>query len=563
MQRSAIVMEPSTSASVQTCSSSAPLPARARIGTWRWWVLFAVPLVTAIVFVRRFGSAWPHSDEWFFTKAIIGLQRFDLHTLDGLRGAIGGIPVRFGDHIVAVPFLFYWPIAEWSDFDSRWLMLLTVATFAFEVLLLWRFVFERSLWAFPVALLFFCPSHYMEFLWGWQVTLSLSIAFAFAGLVVIDRTPHGAGWKVQAKHATVGLFLCALGMFSSAGALFVFPSAFLLVALKPKDGRARTAWLALLFVAMLLAGALQAMGPAHELHFGMQKVWWLLTALGDTILGSPVGRFRFGPDVHSALGLVIVACTIVVVCRATVIGALPQLALALAITLFGLLCTMSIAVSRDGLGNWHLQYTVPAIGGAYAAAWLLWRNDRSRWASAAFFTLLGVLALCVIGSWNGFRRYGPDYRGYVRAIEDYSRAYLVDPHARKPQPPYMDVTPPMLLFLSAHGHPLFAEVDAPRELVPLPDTARVFLNFEEIGQPSTLAVPRARLLRLTVALPASVDARGVVARIGGTDLVLRRISPENTPLPCCSEPGRVCYTGMIVPRVLGAGEYPMQLMLSK
>jgi hypothetical protein len=316
-------------------------------------------------------------------------------------------------------------------------------------------------------------------------------------------------------------------------------------------------------IATVLAVALQVSGPGNQFHVGPREVGFLLTALGDTILGSPVGRFEFGVDAHSVLGFVILACGVLVVWRAVVVSALPKLALPLAIGVFGYAATLSVAVSRDGLANWHLHLTLAAVVGTYAAAYLLWKIDRSRVAAAAFFTMLLVMAGCAIGWVAGFRTHGPDYRDYVRRIEEYARAFLADPRATKPQPPYMDVNPPLLLFLAAHDHPVFREEPGERDLVPLPEGARVLLNLRELSPPFALDIPRARLTRLTVAIPDTVVARDVVARIGDHELVLRRVHRENTPVPCCGEPGFVCYAGLLVPRVLGAGEHPLQVWMSR
>src|ERR1700675_2377802 len=134
-------------------------------------LLLLVPLLAAILFVRRYSIAFPLTDEWLFVRGAISLQSVDPFTSNGLADTLSRIPMRLSEHWVVVPFLVYYPIASWTHFDSRWFMYITVAVFALEALLYRRYLVTSSLGALPIVLLLFSPSHYMEFMWGWQLTL--------------------------------------------------------------------------------------------------------------------------------------------------------------------------------------------------------------------------------------------------------------------------------------------------------------------------------------------------------------------------------------------------------
>ncbi len=546
--------------SVGVVAQPAVAPVPRRSVRWRWWSLLAGLLLGAILFVKAYSSPMPSTDEWFFTKSIVAMQHFDLHTAAGIKGAVKAMPKHFATHWVIVPFLVYWPIAEWTGFDSRWFMYITVLGFVAEALLFWRFLFERSLWAFPVALLLLGPSHYMELLWGWQITLALSILFPLAGLVVIDRiSPEQRAWK-QALIVFTGLALCLLGLLSAAGGFFGFPCAVLLLFLKRISARSKVVLLAVALAATVVAYEKLMHGSAQHLVLGERQVGMALTALGGTIWGTPIGLFQFPLGVYSVTGILVVACILVVVRRADILDALPDLALPISITSFGLLCTLSIAMAREALGNWHLQYSLMAVCGAYAAAYRLRKIDKSWFSAVPFLTLLALLLLNVVAWWRGFTEFGPIYRAYIHETDQHALHFLTDPRAPKPYVGMMDVNANMMLFLSAHHHPVFQD-EGPRVTTPLPESARVFLNRREIGQASSIAVERTRLERLTVVLPAATDARGVMARIGASDVMLRRIDPSLTWIPCAGEPGFVSYAALIVPRVLGVGELPMQISL--
>jgi hypothetical protein len=515
-------------------------------------VASCAPLVAAIVFVRMHATAMPLTDEWCFLKSVMSLQGVDVFSHDGLARITEAFPARFGEHWVIVPFLYYWPVAQWTHFDSRWLVYTTVAAFAVQALLYRRCLVRSSLWALPIALVLFCPSHYMEFLWGWQFTLAFSVVFALTGLIVISRVRAPATWRAQIGYFVAGVFCLLLATLSSAGGFFGFPCALLLVALQPMRRRARVLWLVLISVATVATYAGFMWASSRDVSFGIGNVTYVCTALGATIVGSPVDLHEFGFDLRSATGFVLLACAVSVFARSVIIGAVSQLSLALSVMAYGLLCLATIGMAREYLGNWHLQYALPAVCGAYASAYVLWKLDRSVYSAVPCFVSLAVLSMCLIGWINGFIDYGPSYHAYILKVEDHARRYLQNPLHPRPYPPPMDLDADMLLFLSAERHPVFGDSASYSFAGPLPDDARVFVDGKEFTRPLTLSLGGG-LAVLTVTLPARMHVRGVMAGIGESRLLLRRVHPDNTKVACCAEPGVACYSGMLVGRLLGKG----------
>lgn len=531
----------------------------------RVWLAIAIalasllPLAAAVAFVRAHATAFPLTDEWHFVNGVLGLQGADLFTAQGWAQAWAALPVRYGDHWVLVPFLYYWPVQSWAHFDSRWLIYTTVLVFAIEAVLYARFVVRSWIAALPIVLILFCPSHYMEFLWGWQFTLAFSIVFPLAGLVLVERMSAAQSPRSAAVLAAAALVLFVIGTLSSAGGFFGLPCAALLVALLRWRRRDKAVWLAFFALATGVVYVLFMHDPDRSLALGSRQVFQGATALGAAIVGSPVGLTEFGPDVRSCIGFVIAACALGVVARAAVILVIPRLALAISVAVFGALCVASITMSRMWLGNWHVQYALPAVCGAYAASFILWKHDRSVVAAVPFFTLLALLLACVFGYVEGFREFGPSYHRYILSIERYARAHLARPDEEKPFSSATELTARMLLFLSADHHPVFRDAAEPTMLAPLPESARVFVGERELAQPLVLSCGEGKPVMLNVGLPGLHAESRVLARIAGKTLVLRRIHASFACSACREDASRTWFAGMILPTMFPRGDQRVEL----
>lgn len=517
--------------------------------------ILLIPLLLAVVFVQSFSGPLPLTDEWSYTHAIREMEAIDWGSRAGWAQALDHYPTRHSEHLVGAPFLIYWPLAEWTHFDSRWAIYLTVAAFAIQVLIFRRRLTGSAWAALPVAVVVLGPAHYMEFLWGWQSTLSFSVALPLIGLAVLARLPEMSERRRWAGRLGLGLGAITLGHFSSAGGFFGFPAAVGLIALLDLANRDKAVAIAtIVAVGGLLYWQTIRLGPG-ELTLGAREFWYVLTAMGAALWGSPVGLTEFQFDARSAGGLAIAVCLAVVVGRAIAVRTLPRLALALAMVAFGVLCVVPIAMSRPYLGNWHVQYALPVIGGAYAAAWLLWRQDRSLWSAIPFWGLAALLASGTIGTWRAFTDYGPVYRDYIRSIEDYTLRHLEEPDLTPPYPPQgatRDMDTNLTLFLAAHDHPLFAREPAPGNLRPLPAGSQVFLDESPRNLPLVLPDRPPQPVLLTVTIPTGTGARGILARAGETTLTLRPVAATHAPT-AARLVGSDCFMALLVPHLLPSG----------
>jgi hypothetical protein len=334
----------------------------------------------------------------------------------------------------------------------------------------------------------------------------------------------------------------------------------LLVALKPFELRRKIAWIGLIAIVGAVLYLMLMKGYRRGFLPGPRVPFQFLTSLGGPIFGTPHVMTEFGVDASSLAGILVLVCSIAIVVRAARIGALEQVALPLSIGAFGFLSLATSALARKWLGNWHLQLALPALCGMYAAGWRVWRIDRTRHSAVPFCGLLGLLILGVCGWWAGITRFAPVLGDYHKSVATFARHYLEEPDLPVPYPGSIQLTPELILFLSAHEHPLFDDMPPPASFRPLPADARVFVGQDEVALPLTLsAVGHVRML--TVSVPASAKARGVVARIGSTKLVLRRIHGRHNGIRCCSDDASPCYAGLILTAPLEDGPRNVELSL--
>lgn len=527
-------------------SGSTPQPRR-----WLATVGLLGPVLAALVFVQMFAGPLPLTDEWTYTHALR-----ELHDIDGESDTAWAqftetYPTRHSEHLVGVPFVFYAPIVELFDYDSRWIIRLTIGCFALIGILVWRRLITHPLHVFPVVLLLFCPSHFMEFLWGWQVTLTLSILFPLAGLTVMDRMNPDAKLAQVVPVFSLAILLVVLGTFSSAGGFFGFPAAMLLVALKPLGWKRRVWSIAgLILVAAVIYQLFLSKTSPSEITVSPREFWYVLTALGATLWGSPVGLTEFQFDARSAGGLLIVVSTVVLAIRSVMVRALPQLALAASMVVFGYLCVIPIALARPYLGNWHLQYALPAVFGAYVFAIMLWRRDPSLWTKIPGITLAVLLLSCVVGYQQGFTQHGPAYRDYTAAIEDYTINHLPYPERHQPYPPQganRDMDAKLTLFLVAQGNPLFPAPTQINNPYPADTSIRAFLDDEEVAFPVVLADLKPPAKLLSIVLHVDHPPHEMVAQIGDDLRWVPRVNEAFIP-PAGHAPGAAYYLALINPR---------------
>jgi len=535
---------------------------RSASDSWSPWLVrgvLALTLATLIAFAARYATAMPLTDEWAFVRSVMEMQDVDRSVPGWGARLLEEATLRFNGHVVVLPFFAYALLAPLVDFDQRLFIGLTIACFALQVLLYRRWIGAWSPALIPIAVMMLGLGHYMEFLWGFEITLTLSIALPLAGLALIDSSRPEDSAALHWRRLCAGLLLILLGAFSSLGGLFAFPAALLLVALMPLPWRQRIAQLAAVAIATLAVANWVLPVVRGEHAFGARQLLQMLTALGGLIWGTPQGLMEFGLDARSLSGLLILLALGAVLLRAIAQRKLARIAFPLACVLFGLLSLASIAVARSYVGNWHLQYGLPVVCGAYLCAYAAWRDEpRARATRLPFAALSVILLAASLGTLRAFTRHGPDYRAYVEGIENYALASLRDPALQRPFPPAPELGADLLLYLSANGHALFDKLSVHGEWRDA-SQERVFIGENELLPPRQLA-PAGRHRLITVLIPAPTATRNVMLEFGGQRLSLRRVHRSLIKVP--DTQGFACFAGMLLSGVPARGAAPLQVRLA-
>jgi len=198
----------------------------------RWpALLLLAPPAAAVVYVAMFATATPLTDEWIMLGAAVDLHKYGW-SLDTVRS----IQIQHHEHLLIVPYLIYLPLEALFRYDTRALVGVTLICFAVQFAVFRFQLIKDDLAAFPIALLLFSPSHYMEFHWGFQFALALSVTFPVVALAVLDHIGDDIT-RVNIRRYVIGTVLLVFGALSSAAGYFGFFSAALLIALKPLPAR--------------------------------------------------------------------------------------------------------------------------------------------------------------------------------------------------------------------------------------------------------------------------------------------------------------------------------------
>lgn len=439
---------------LQTCVAIEPSQPSASLRNKLVWLALLAPALVALLFISLYATPMPLTDEWLFLRGAMHIKAANLTTLNGWDTVAHSFVFRIYDHCVAVPFALYLLVANLANFDNRALVGITFICFVTQTWLYHRFVMGQTWWTLPIAVLLFSTAHYTEFLWGFQFTIALSILFPLAGLIIAERS-FGQLEPQHTWRLVLALALLTLGAMSAGGGTLGFAACAVLLWARPLGWQRRIALSILLSaacLAFLLGVSSQGLGRSHV---NPAKVLQALTMLGGCIWGSPPSVASFRIDHVSVTGGLIVLAGATALFRAVYLRKVHYLVLPLAITVFGALTTGATVSAREWLGNYHLQYALAAICGAYAMAYHLSRQDRSCYGRAPLVVLLSVLAFLPFGYVRGFATDGPRFNRTARLTEDYARRVTREPDLKKPFPVTggWDFDAEMAAFLTARGHP--------------------------------------------------------------------------------------------------------------
>ncbi len=127
----------------------------------------------------------------------------DLHKHGWSLHALRSIQFQLDQHLMIAPYLIYFPVEELFHFDTRALIAVTLICFAVQLAVFRAQLVKDDLAAVPIALLLFSPSHYMEFHWGFQFVLTMSVTFPIVALAVLNHVGDGPK-ALSIRHYVIG-----------------------------------------------------------------------------------------------------------------------------------------------------------------------------------------------------------------------------------------------------------------------------------------------------------------------------------------------------------------------
>lgn len=418
----------------------------------RRFFLAWLPLIVCVVFVVVHATPTPLTDEWLFLRGAMKWSQSE----PSIASFSDALVWRIYDHIVVIPFLIYLPVASLFGYDNRALVLVTIVCYAVLLWTLQRRFDPPAYVLFFLSLVIFSPARYMDFLWGFEFTLALSVLFSVLGLHVLDSIRTTDRGPRQVIKTTAGLALLACSVLSSAGGLAGWLAAVPLITMKGLGRRSTT----FILLGLVLAGVgLHWLTHAEPrpIHIDSRTGLVVATAFGASIWSMPVGLTSFTFNVLSVTGGSIVLAAVCAFVRASLQRNLAEIALPISLVVFSVIAAVAISIRREYLGNWQLQFVVPGVCGAILATHTMWRLHKTRIDKTVWIVVCGWVSLSCAGYYDAFRVQGPSFHEYARSIERYMLTYEARPDQPLPYPPTggWNIDRDMIEFLKSHDHPLF------------------------------------------------------------------------------------------------------------
>ncbi len=527
-------------------------------------LVWLVPLSLLVAFVVKFSSPTPLTDEWLFVDDARQLAQGTIQWHQ-VRTELSGHPI----HAPAALYLLLGPLAH---FDSRVFMMVQIALLGAMFFVSDRVnAPPRPLWPRALlAIVLFTPSQYNNILWGFQITLMLSVVSGALGFWAIERASRSDLAPVK-RWAASGCALAALllASFSSGIGVLALGIAALEISLLPFSMRARIASLIAVCGIAALWGV--TVSPRAILPVSASPRFALDLAV---LAPSGIGTFLTANDYTIERGNVAAYW-------GTALAGIPWLILtascarfawkhrrdtrsvfALANIMFSAAMIATVVMQRERFHGWYVAFLLPLMAGTVSVLGL----RAARRLPVDITVLAAVCALlALVGYARAWLNYGPEFASYVGRIEDYMRVFP-DAHGPRPypEPAGQPLTSEIIRFLAANQHPLFG--DAARAV-----RAAKCATVAAGRRLSTLVGAPHRMRSLEISVPNSLRPKSSIAfaEFGRDRFLLFQRPCIGEPrsqascerleayLPADAEPARaVCRFGFVMPGSKACRMYP-------
>jgi hypothetical protein len=266
-------------------------------------IFCCAPFLFLIWFVLEFPLETLRSDQWGLVDLVVKHLNGELSLSD--------LWDQKNVHRIFFPKLIILSLAKATHWNHAYETLVILACgLATYLAVVWRLTGiynggkdqRRLLWlnAAALSVLFFSLSQYMNWLWGMQIQLMLSVTTAVAGLFILSH-------RLTTRHVIAALLLGLITTHSFANGIVYWVAALLPILLAPvADTKTRTRWLAVwVFVGLLAVLSFfygftpQGRGLSGLIHAPIKHLLFSLAYLGSPIFHAS----RQGAIVAGILGL--------------------------------------------------------------------------------------------------------------------------------------------------------------------------------------------------------------------------------------------------------------------
>jgi|GEM_PF-5176056 len=194
------------------------------------WAAAAIPPLVTLLLVCRYRVDVPYSDDWALAERIehFIINPFSLQNLFEQHNA----------HRMFFPLLILLPTAALSQWDTfYWLMLNLIFAFGTFLLLSFQISYTKkktgdattNLLIPAVSLIVFSQKQYINWLWGFQLIVFMSIFFVVAGIVLLSKNPFNN------KNFVLAAISGIIATFSFANGILFLPLGLLVILLAPSS----------------------------------------------------------------------------------------------------------------------------------------------------------------------------------------------------------------------------------------------------------------------------------------------------------------------------------------
>ena len=197
-----------------------------RIRKWFVRISIVVPVLFICYYVYKYGYPVPYWDQW----SLVGfLQKFHNHTL-----TLGDLWAQHNEHRIFFPKIVMILLASVSGWNIFLELCVSIILACISLFLLFSLVNDthgkkgNALLKIVISLLVFSTAQYENWLWGWQITIYMSISMTIMAVWSINK------WQGQMKGLVIAICAAIIANYSFGCGILVWPTLLFMLILQEK-----------------------------------------------------------------------------------------------------------------------------------------------------------------------------------------------------------------------------------------------------------------------------------------------------------------------------------------